>query len=53
MPSDEPSGMKEFTQFGQKPKRITGKVEITYSNYRINVGLSDEIFKETESRKPK
>jgi hypothetical protein len=53
IPSDEPSGMKEFTQFGQKAKRISGKVEITYSNYRINVGLSDEIFKETESRKPK
>jgi len=53
IPSDEPSGMKEFTQFGQKTKRITGQVEITYSDYRINVGLSDEIFKETEFRKPK
>lgn len=53
IPSEEPSGVKEFTQFGQKTKRVTGKVEITYSNYRINVGLSDEIFKETESRKPK
>jgi hypothetical protein len=51
MPSDEPSGMKEFTQFGQKTKRITGKVEITYSNYQINVGLSDEIFKERGSKK--
>ena len=53
IPSDEPSGMKEFTQFGQKSKKITGQVEITYSDYRINVGLSDEIFKETESRKLK
>ena len=44
IPSGEPTGMKEFTQFGQKTKRITGKVEITYSNYRINVGLGDEIF---------
>ena len=52
MPSGEPTGMKEFTQFGQKPKRITGKVEITYSNYRINVGLSDEIFKEKGPKKP-
>jgi len=44
MPSGEPTGMKEFTQFGQKAKRITGKVEIMYSNYRINVGLRDDIF---------
>jgi hypothetical protein len=51
IPSDEPSGMKEFTQFGQKAKRITGKVEITYSNYQINVGLSEEIFKERGSKK--
>jgi hypothetical protein len=53
MPTDEPSGMREFTQFGQKPKKITGKVEITYSNYRVNVGLSDEIFKDTDPFKPK
>ena len=51
IPSDEPSGMKEFTQFGQKTKKITGKIEITYSNYQINVGLSDEIFKERGSKK--
>lgn len=51
IPSDEPSGVKEFTQFGQKTKKITGKVEITYSNYRINVGLSDEIFKEKGPKK--
>jgi hypothetical protein len=52
MPSDEPSGMREFTQFGQKPKKITGKVEITYSNYQVNVGLTDEIFKERGFKKP-
>ena len=51
MPSDEPSGMKEFTQFGQRPKKITGKVEITYSNYQVNVGLTDEIFKERGPKK--
>lgn len=51
IPSEEPSGVKEFTQFGQKTKRVTGKVEITYTNYRINVGLSDEIFKEKGSKK--
>jgi len=53
IPSDEPSGMKEFTQFGQKGKRITGKVEITYSNYKVNLGLNDEIFKGNESHKSK
>jgi hypothetical protein len=52
MPSDEPSGMREFTQFGQKPKKITGKVEITYSNYQVNVGLTDEIFMERGFKKP-
>ncbi len=51
IPSGEPTGMREFTQFGQKPKKITGKVEITYSNYRINAGLSDEIFKERGNKK--
>ena len=51
MPSEEPSGVKEFTQFGQKTQRVTGKVEITYSNYRINVGLGDDLFKEKGSKK--
>ncbi len=45
MPSAEPTGAKEF-QFGQGGKRIHGKVEVTYSNYKVNSGLSDEIFKE-------
>lgn len=53
MPTDEPSGMREFTQFGQKPKKITGNVKITYSNYRVNVGLSDELFKDTDPFRPK
>ena len=52
IPSEDPSGVKEFTQFGQKTKRVTGKVEITYSNYRINVGLGDDIFKEKGNKKP-
>jgi outer membrane lipoprotein-sorting protein len=42
--------MREFIPFGpgSKTKQVTGKVEITYSNYQVNSGLSDEIFKETE-----
>jgi hypothetical protein len=51
--ASEPSGMKEFPQFRQVGKRITGKVEISYSNYKVNSNFSDEIFKDTESRQPK
>ncbi len=47
MPPAEPSGVKEFP-LGQGGKRIRGKVEITYSNYTVNSGLSDEIFTEKE-----
>jgi hypothetical protein len=50
IPANEPSGMREFGQFGLRPRRITGKVEITYSNYNVNSGLGDEIFKEKGSR---
>jgi len=53
MSPSEPSGMKEFSQFHQGSKRITGKVEISYSNYRVNSNLSDEIFKDTEPRQSK
>lgn len=49
IPPAEPSGVKEF-QLGQGGKRIHGKVEITYSNYKVNSGLSDEIFKEKSFR---
>jgi hypothetical protein len=44
IPPSEPGGAREF-QFGRGGKRISGRVEITYSNYKINSGLSDEIFK--------
>ncbi len=47
IPPSEPGGAKEFP-FGKGGKRISGKVEITYSNYKINSGLSDEIFAEKE-----
>lgn len=53
MSASESTGMKEFPQFGQRGKRITGKVEISYSNYKVNSNLSDEIFKDNESRQPK
>lgn len=51
IPSYETEGVKEFDQLIQKPKRVTGSIEITYSNYRVNSGLSDEFFKEPRSSK--
>jgi outer membrane lipoprotein-sorting protein len=43
--------IKDFGPSAQPPKRVTGRVDITYSNYRVNSGLSDEIFKETTPSK--
>jgi len=53
VPFSESREMRDFGQSAQPAKRVTGRVEITYSNYRVNVGLSDEIFKETESLLPR
>jgi len=47
IPTFETEGPKEFDQLIQKPKRVTGTIEITYSNYKVNSGLSDEFFKES------
>jgi outer membrane lipoprotein-sorting protein len=33
----------------EEPKRITGEITITYSNYQVNTGLGDEFFKGTKS----
>jgi hypothetical protein len=49
IPFNESRGIRDFDQSAQKTKRVTGKVEITYSNYRVNSGLRDETFKQTES----
>ena len=53
IPSFETEGPKEYDQLVQKPKRVTGTVEMTYSNYKVNSGLSDQIFKESEPSKGK
>jgi outer membrane lipoprotein-sorting protein len=45
---NESREIKDFGQPAEKPKRVTGNVEITYSNYKVNSGLRDEMFKETE-----
>ncbi len=49
VPFSESREIKDFGPSAQPAKRVTGRVEITYSNYRVNSGLSDEIFKETDS----
>ena len=48
MPPAESNETRESGPFMQRGRRITGKVEITYSDYKVNSGLSDEIFKETK-----
>lgn len=45
IPSVEPNESIGFGPPEQKPKRITGRIEITYSNYKINTGLKDDLFK--------
>ena len=51
VPFSESREIKDFGQSAQPAMRVTGRVEITYSNYRVNSGLSDEIFNETDSSK--
>jgi hypothetical protein len=45
IPSAEPVEKRGFGPFEQKSERITGTIEITYANYRVNTGLKDDIFK--------
>ena len=43
-PSAEPNEKRGFGPFEQKSERVTGTIEITYANYKVNTGLKDEIF---------
>jgi len=45
--------IKDFGPSAQTAKRVTGRVDITYSNYKVNSGLSDEMFNETDATKLK
>ncbi len=49
IPFNESIDIKDFGQPAQKQRRVKGKIVIAYSNYKVNAGLSDEMFKETES----
>jgi hypothetical protein len=51
-PAVEPEMVKGFDTSPQGPKRVKGRIEMTYSNYRVNSGLKDGFFNETESQKP-
>jgi hypothetical protein len=44
-PSVDPGERRGFGPFEQKSERVTGTIEITYANYKVNTGLKDEIFK--------
>jgi hypothetical protein len=48
VPPVEPNESKELIPFGQKTKQISGKISITYANYKVNTGLKDEIFTEPD-----
>jgi hypothetical protein len=48
VPPAETNETKEPLPFAQRGKRVTGKIEIAYSNYKVNSGLSDDIFMEIE-----
>jgi hypothetical protein len=43
---------KELLPYGQGAKKISGKVFITYTNYKINTGLKDEFFAEPNPELP-
>ena len=45
IPSAEPAEKRGFGPFEQKSERVTGTIEITYANYKVNAGLKDDIFK--------
>ena len=48
IPPTEMEGTRFFDPSTQKAKRIRGKIEIDYSHYKVNSGISDEIFQEKE-----
>jgi hypothetical protein len=44
--------IKGFQPPADGTKRVTGRIEMTYSNYKINSGLRDDLFKETDLQRP-
>jgi len=48
IPSNEWNEPRFFGSSPHRTKRISGRIEILYSNYRVNIGISDEIFLERE-----
>jgi hypothetical protein len=46
LPSVDPGEKRGIGPFEQKSERITGTIEITYTNYKVNTGLKDDLFKQ-------
>jgi len=44
--------IKGFQPPSDGTKRVAGRIEMTYSNYKVNSGLTDEIFTDIEPRNP-
>ena len=51
-PAVEPEGVKGFIPSAPGTQRVKGRIDMTYSNYRVNAGLTDEIFMGIEPRNP-
>ena len=51
-PAVVPERSKDFNLLPEGTKRVTGRIEMTYSNYKVNSGLTDEIFRDIEPRNP-
>ncbi|MBN1638866.1 MAG: hypothetical protein JW866_07855, partial [Ignavibacteriales bacterium] len=46
LPNFDPSSMSNNENTKSKKESMEGKVIIKYSNYKINKGISDSVFKE-------
>jgi hypothetical protein len=45
-PTMESNETRGFEPSEPRSNRVTGKIEITYSNYKVNTGLEDDLFKQ-------
>ena len=53
LPAAEPGIAEGFSGLppdAGEPQRITGEIAISYSNYQVNTGLGDELFKKDKSQ---
>jgi hypothetical protein len=53
LPAAEPGMAQGFSGLPpdtSEPERIKGEIAISYSNYQVNTGLGDELFKKDKSQ---